>query len=137
VNWLGSVAGRVGYTFDRTMLYVKAGVAFADSDYSASLGGFSLNASDTRTGVMVGAGVEYAFLPNWSAKLEYNYMDFDTESLGFPLNGGCNDGVKAAAARRLSGPSSLNVDVTQKIHLVKFSVNYRFNWGAPAVVARY
>jgi hypothetical protein len=25
-------------------------------------------------------GVEYAFLPNWSAKLEYNYIDFGTRS---------------------------------------------------------
>jgi outer membrane immunogenic protein len=137
VNWISTVAGRIGYTFDRTMLYVKGGVAWADSDYSASLGPFAISASDTRTGVMVGAGIEYAFLPNWSAKLEYNYIDFDTDTLGFPLNGGgCGSDLKSVSSR-FCGPSSLDVDVTQKIHLIKFGVNYRFNWGAPAVVARY
>ena len=31
--------------------------------------------SGTQTGGLLGMGVEYAFLPNWSAKLEYNYID--------------------------------------------------------------
>jgi outer membrane immunogenic protein len=117
VNWMASLAGRVGYTFDRTMLYAKVGVAWADSDYTADLlgaGVITFTASETRTGLMVGAGIEHAFLPNWSAKLEYNYMDFDTERLGFGLKGdGC----------------CINVDVTQKIHLVKFGINYRL-WGS-------
>jgi outer membrane immunogenic protein len=139
VNWVGTLAGRVGYTFDRTMLYVKAGVAWADSDYLIDLslfpGVFSATASETRTGLMLGAGVEYAFLPNWSAKLEYNYMDFDTDNLGFAANlniGRCNEESSVAQVCR----GTVNADVTQKIHLVKFGVNYRFNWGAP-IAARY
>jgi outer membrane immunogenic protein len=114
VNWVASLAGRVGYTSDRTMLYAKAGVAWADSDYSASfLGtGDALTASKTRTGFMIGAGVEHAFMHNWSAKLEYNYMDFGTKSIGFGIDGDC----------------CLPVDVTQKIHLIKFGLNYRL-WG--------
>ena len=116
VNWVASLAGRVGYTWDRTMLYAKAGVAWADTDYSADLlgaGVVNFTASKVRTGFMAGAGIEYAFMNNWSAKLEYNFMDFDTKSIGFGLEGdGC----------------CINVDVTQKIHLVKFGLNYRL-WG--------
>jgi len=139
VNWLGSVAGRVGYTFDRTMLYVKGGIAFADSDYSASFGPFSATASDTRTGVMFGAGIEHAFLRNWSAKLEYNYMDFDTDTFNFTSKGGgCKDVLSISkVSSDCIGSGSIKADVTQRIHLVKFGLNYRFDWGAPAVVARY
>jgi outer membrane immunogenic protein len=141
VNWIATAAGRVGYTFDRTMLFAKVGVAWADSDYTATFGPFSASASDTRTGLMIGAGVEHAFLTNWSAKLEYNYMDFDTESLGFTSSGsgGCDDKmVKSAYSYDgCRGSSSINADITQRIHLIKFGINYRFGGGTPLVTARY
>jgi len=138
VNWLGSVAGRVGFAHDRTLFYVKGGVAFADSDYSASLGPFSASASDTRTGVMFGAGIEHAFMRNWSAKLEYNYMDFDTDTFNFTSKGGgCYESLAKVAYEGCYQSGSIKADVTQKIHLVKFGLNYRFDWGGPAVTARY
>jgi outer membrane immunogenic protein len=114
VNWVASLAGRVGFTSDRTMLYAKAGVAWADSDYSASFlgSGDALTASKTRTGFMIGAGIEHAIWNNWSAKLEYNFMDFGTKSIGFGIDGDC----------------CLAVDVNQQIHLIKFGLNYRL-WG--------
>jgi outer membrane immunogenic protein len=120
------------------MIYVKGGVAWADTDHTVDFLGHSiLTASSTRTGAMVGAGIEHAFAPNWSAKIEYNFMDFNTDNLGFGLaNGGCSDTVKSES--RISCDRTVNADVTQKIHLVKFGLNYRFNWGAPApVAARY
>lgn len=144
VNWLATLAGRIGFTYDRTMLYVKAGAAWADSDYLVDFslvpGLFSARASDTRTGLMLGAGIEYGFLPNWSAKLEYNYMDFDQDTLGFIVNPPNTENcIRTLAA---NGPCetrrgrSVDIDVTQRIHLIKFGVNYRFNWDAP-VIARY
>jgi outer membrane immunogenic protein len=141
VNWIATAAGRIGYTFDRTMLFAKVGVAWADSDYSATFGPFSATASDTRTGLMIGAGVEHAFLSNWSAKIEYNYMDFGTESLGFTSggSGGCEMVAKASYSSEggCHGSNTLNADITQRIHLIKFGLNYRFGGGAPAVTARY
>ncbi len=38
-----------------------------------SLGGFPCSGTNTRLGGTVGAGIEYGFTPNWSAKLEYRY----------------------------------------------------------------
>jgi outer membrane immunogenic protein len=126
VNWMATLAGRVGFTRGHTMLYVKGGVAWADTDHSVDfLGVTFLTSSSTRTGAMVGAGVEHAFAPNWSAKIEYNYMDFDTERLGFGL-GSCPTQMALVVRNRLCG--TIDADVTQKIHLVKFGVNYRF-WG--------
>ena len=58
------------------MVYIKGGGAWVNDRYTASIGGFSSEVSDTRWGWMLGGGIEYAFAGNWSAKVEYNYMDF-------------------------------------------------------------
>ena len=128
MNWLGSVAGRVGYAFNNVLLYAKGGFAFANEDYvifDTATGGLGLLATtatdETRTGWMVGAGLEYGFTPNWSFKIEYNYMDFGTDN--FVMFDPILD-------------VTLNKEIHQQIHVVKAGINYRFNWGAP-IVARY
>jgi outer membrane immunogenic protein len=70
----------------------------------------------TRSGWLVGTGIEYAITPTWSAKIEYNYMDFGTKNVLFDLSG---------------DPAS----VKQQLHSVKFGINYRF-WG-PGGAAAY
>ena len=126
LNWLGTVAGRIGYAFNNVLLYAKGGFAFANEDYLQSVTGtgvvIALSEDETRTGWMVGAGVEYGFTPNWSFKVEYNYMDFGADVSNLVIPG---TGVIFTAA-----------DIDQQIHVVKAGINYRFNWGAP-VVARY
>ena len=62
--------------------------------------------TETRIGWTVGAGVEYAFAPNWIGKLEYNYMDFGTKTVSF-------------------APGT-STDIDQQIHAVKFGINYKF-----------
>jgi outer membrane immunogenic protein len=132
-DWITTVAGRVGWSLDRLMLYLKGGVAWSKVEYSTSLTlgspfDFTTSVSDTRFGAMFGAGIEYAFLGNWSAKLEYNYIDFGHEDYTFPL---------AFAA----GPFNVNLNfdttIREKIHLVKAGLNYRFDFGKYPVVARY
>ena len=87
-NWIATLAGRLGYAFDHTLIYVKGGAAFADVDrWVAWNGGKVFNDSDTRSGWTIGAGVEYAFAPNWSAKLEYDYLDFGSDHAGFSYTG--------------------------------------------------
>ncbi len=133
-DWLATLAGRIGVTADKALLYVKGGVAWADNTYSANLNIAGVNilsatvSEDSRVGAMFGAGVEYAFTPNWSAKIEYNYIDFDVENYNAPiLILGANVGLNA------------NVDVHQRQHLIKAGINYRFDWGLGKgpVMARY
>jgi outer membrane immunogenic protein len=84
IKSLGDVGGRVGFTADKALVYIKGGWAWAGTDYTisaASLGGGSATGSTTRSGGFLGAGVEYAFLPNWSAKVEYDYYDFGTKNI--------------------------------------------------------
>ena len=81
VDWASTLTGRVGVAFDRWLVYGKGGVAWASDSYTTNLYTFpaSVEMTDTRIGWTAGAGVEYAFAPRWSAKLEYNYMDFGTK----------------------------------------------------------
>lgn len=124
INWLGTFTGRVGYAFDRALLYVKGGVAWVDEDYFVRFPAAPASdetAGGVRTGWTLGVGLEYGFWNNWSAKLEYDYMDFGTDS--YRLN------------RIATGVFVENLDVKQHVHAVKLGINYRF--GAGPVVARY
>jgi outer membrane immunogenic protein len=71
-NLLGAINGRLGYAFDRVLVYAIGGAAFSDTKYWA--GTTSWNDSDF--GYDIGGGVEYAFLPNWTLRAEYRYYDF-------------------------------------------------------------
>lgn len=84
INWVATVTGRLGYAVNNWLLFVKGGGAWAGFDSHSvvnNAAGAPLNftsASETRDGWVVGGGVEYAFLPNWTAKLEYDYVGFNT-----------------------------------------------------------
>ena len=118
---LGSVTGRIGYTWGPGLLYVKGGYAFSDNNESVTLAGvptaFAFSGGH-RDGYTVGAGLEYMFTQNWSGKLEYQYYNFGNSSFVTPV--------------ALAPFGSFRTDD----HVVKAGINYRFNWGGP-VVAKY
>jgi outer membrane immunogenic protein len=118
---LGSVTGRIGYTWGPGLLYVKGGYAYSDNNEKVTFGGvpvaFVTN-GDHRNGYTVGAGLEYMFAPSWTAFGEYQYYNFGKANFTAPL--------------ALVPVGSFTTDD----HVVKAGVNYRFNWGGP-VAARY
>jgi outer membrane immunogenic protein len=131
-DWITTLAGRFGVTYDRLLLYVKGGVAWSKVTYSASLTlgspfDFTTSVSDTRVGAMFGTGVEYAFWGNWSAKIEYDYIRFKDKDYTFPL-------------AFTAGPFNVNLNfdttIKEHIHLVKAGLNYRFDWGKYPVAVR-
>ncbi len=84
-QWTSTVTGRIGAAFDRLLIYGKGGVAFAhDNDSLNDVFGSTASASLNRTGWTAGAGLEYAFAPNWSAKIEYDYLGFGSTTLNLP-----------------------------------------------------
>lgn len=117
VNALGTFAGRLGFALDRVLLYGKGGAAFANDKYEINTIS-ALRANETRWGWTVGAGIEYAFADSWSAKIEYNYLDFGTRDLRF-----------SDAAVLLS----LDVNIREHIHVAKVGINYRFGWAPVGV----
>ena len=111
VAWLGTITGRLGYAWDRTLLYVKGGGAWVRDNYTITAGGVYFAGADaTKAGWTVGTGLEYALAPNWSAKIEYNYLDFGNHTVRFVTGGG----------------GSFLREVDQYIHVVKVGINYRF-----------
>jgi opacity protein-like surface antigen len=117
-DFLASVTGRVGYAFDRVLLYTKAGVALAGDKYNVS-GTFTglpydFQGLDNRYGWIVGGGVDWAFARHWSVNVEYDYYSFG------------HGGILMADS--INGFSGV-VDVKQTVQVVKVGLNFHI-WGA-------
>ena len=65
---------------------------------------------DSQSGWTAGVGAEWAFAPNWSARLEYNYMNFGNDTPNFCIGGAC----------------ARVVDIDQDAHVFTVGVNFRF-----------
>jgi len=155
LDYLGTVRGRLGYLFTPTLLvYATGGLAYGGANLSASyfatdVGAFSPFAvpvfggssySDTRVGWTVGGGLEWMFMPNWSAKLEYLYYDLGTmtNSPSFSTLTFNPALALAAGASPVFGLTGQQSWASYRSHVVRVGVNYHFNWGAPApVLAKY
>jgi opacity protein-like surface antigen len=126
VEAVGTIAGRLGLAFDRTLLYIKGGGAWTQDNYELNLvgvgGGTIYSANADHWGWTIGGGVEHALLANVTAKLEYNYLDFGSENVGFGL---------PPAFTVIN-----NLSIDQQVHVFKLGVNYLFNGSAP-LVANY
>ncbi|MBX9776179.1 MAG: porin family protein [Xanthobacteraceae bacterium] len=119
LNSLLMLTGRVGMTFDRMLIYVTGGGAWARDEFRYTTGGVAATTNQNRTGWTVGAGIEYGLAPNWSIAAQYNYVDLGDKDVTF------------------GPPASFTARAEQDIHLATVRLNYRFGgWGGP-VVARY
>ncbi|HEY5797383.1 MAG TPA: outer membrane protein [Bosea sp. (in: a-proteobacteria)] len=88
-NWVGSARLRVGYAFDRFMIYATGGLALADAKSKVTGTGYSYGAGDgARVGWTLGAGAEYAITNNWIAGLEYRYSQFEEDTYTYPAGVG-------------------------------------------------
>ena len=115
-NWMATAAARLGLADGRDLYYVKGGAAWSHNTYSANLNvlaSATSEVSDNRWGWLVGAGLEHAFTPAVSAKLEYNYIDYGSENYNFGL-------------ALLGAPIDLGTKIREYQHVVKVGVNYRF-----------
>lgn len=72
-NWLATARGRLGYAWDRVLVFATGGAAFAPVTIPAG--------SATLDGWTAGAGVEVAIAPNWTIKGEYLYVNFLNPSI--------------------------------------------------------
>lgn len=112
VNWLGSMRGRVGYTFNdnRTMFYGTAGLAWMDGTArTQTAAGADFGTMDfTRRGWVAGAGVEHMLTQNLSARFEYLHYDFDH--------------LRAPAGTL--DVNATKIDLSSQV--VRFGLNYKF-----------
>ena len=115
---LASFRGRLGWATGPVLLYGTGGLGYANTRFSALtvVGGLpALGATGSYTtdrwGFAAGAGIEYGFTPNWSAKLEYMHYGFGT--------------VTAPVGTLDSSPVATRL----RVDTVKVGINYR--WGGP------
>jgi outer membrane immunogenic protein len=136
--WDGDVALRLGYAWDRSLLYGKAGVAVGSFRYTewhddfptahgcpGGTGVCSVSFTDTRAGLLLGVGWEYAWTNNWTFKVEYDYINYGSTNIPYPSTGAFGATIQSFPVR----------DTKQ---IVKVGVNYKFDWGwGGPVVAKY
>ena len=128
-DWYGMITGRLGFAWDRALLYVKGGAAFLNVEASIydSLTGFGMSTSDTVTTWTVGGGIEYALAPSWSIKAEYMYIGLNDTLATCGVYGGTAPAPGTYCWDHDNGG----------IHTAKIGLNYRFGGGAAPVMARY
>ena len=128
-KWVTTLAARFGYAVDRILWYGKAGggwvgansFTITDLNTGASISG---GGNNTLSGWLIGAGVEWAFAQNWSAKVEYDYLGLGTRTFTVPA------GFLLAGDTFSTG--------NRNLQMLKVGLNYRFNWGiASPVTTRY
>jgi outer membrane immunogenic protein len=126
IDWFGTVRGRIGVlATPKVLLYATGGLAYGEVDSSAVVGTTPFSTvSNTNVGWTVGAGVEGVIGGNWTAKLEYLYVDLGKVSGSFLTTTAAFGGGVVT--------SSYSSRITDNI--LRVGVNYKF--GGP-VVARY
>lgn len=107
VDWTATITPRGGVLFNNTLVYAKAGWAYAKTTVGHFTSGGSVYESqeDTRTGWVVGAGVEHPFNDHLTGRIEVDHMDFGDTNSPFPL---------------------FDIDDEMEVRSVRFGLNYRF-----------
>jgi opacity protein-like surface antigen len=112
-DFLPSVTARLGYAFDRALIYAKGGGAWAGDKYTVTgtfAGtGFGFEGLDVRGGWTAGVGVDWTFARHWSASVEYDYYQFGHGTV-----------LMSDSINVLSGL----VDAKQSVQVVKAGINF-------------
>ena len=129
---LATIRGRVGYAFNTVLLYGTGGWAWSHSSTArtvtcvvagggvcpggpspSALTGQVATASGSQDGWVAGGGIEWGFMPSWTAKLEYQHLQFDNLTRNFAYAG------FPTASRRIVTNNSTDT--------VRVGLNYKFH----------
>jgi outer membrane immunogenic protein len=114
LQYFGTIRARIGYAFDRVMVYATGGVAFGGikCTLAGTAGAFSGTSSATKfqAGYAVGGGVEFRLSPAWSVKAEYLFADLGKKTYRVNLGGG----------------ASAQADLSFRTQIVRAGLNYWF-----------
>lgn len=118
-TFLATVRGRIGVVFDRNVVYATGGIAFGTLKTTDTFGHFggarvtTTSDTTTRTGWTAGFGLEHALASNWSAKVEYLYVDLGSFDTKIPST--------------VEGfPDAIRVHHNYTDNLLRLGLNYRF-----------
>src|SRR5215470_530132 len=117
-SWVDSDGTNTCFAVDRSLFYVKAGAVRTRGTVDMfvnqnRVGVFTSTNSFVTPGWTLGGGVEYALTPNWSVKLEYDYLHFGSQDVATPYLAGNPFGFAPTTA------------ISQHVHQAKLGLNYR------------
>jgi outer membrane immunogenic protein len=135
LDWFGTARGRIGWTNGPVLFYGTGGLAFGQVDTDASLADLnfgttinqSAHTSQSRTGWTAGAGAEAQLSGNWTAKVEYLYVDLGEV--------GTSD-FTSTFPQLFNAPAILephHLTSTFRDHIIRAGLNYKF--GDPVYAA--
>ena len=115
-RWMTTVAGRVGYAYQNWLIYGKGGGGWVGVNNPTLTnlnggGSISISNSNSNSGWLGGVGVEWAFAPNWTARLEYDRLFLNNSNFTAPVAGGDNISI-----------------FSRDVQTVTVGINYLFNW---------
>jgi outer membrane immunogenic protein len=135
LNDFGTLRGRVGYAWNNVLLYGTGGFAWGQNSVShtatcvgAGCPGVTLpftstapSTTSTFAGWAAGAGAEWAFLPNWTLRVEYLHLQFDNVGESYVFTG-------TAAGFPFTTTSHVSANIG--VDVARVGVNYLFNFGS-------
>jgi outer membrane immunogenic protein len=119
-RWITTLAARVGVANNNWLYYAKGGGGWVGVNNptltNVTTGGsISVSNSNSNTGWLAGAGIEWAFAPNWTAKVEYDFLGLNNSTLtvpvGIPVIGG-----------------DVITTTNRDVQTLTVGINYLFNW---------
>lgn len=121
-GWISTFTGRLGYAWDRALLYGKAGAAWVGNNgfiVTDQTTGLSLTGSNNNSnnGWTAGGGVEWAFANHWTIRAEYDFIGLSSRTFTVPTTSPVLAGDTFTARRN--------------IQMATVGITYLFNWGSP------
>jgi outer membrane immunogenic protein len=113
-NWLATARFRLGYAVDRVLFYGTAGGAFGDIRTGVTGAGTT---SSTKAGWTAGAGVEAALADNWTARIEYLFVDLQNATCNTAGSCGLDSAAPVVAA---------NDAIKFEASLIRLGLDYKF-----------
>ena len=119
-RWITTLAGRVGVAADNWLFYAKGGGGWVGVNNPTLTnlttgGSISVSNSNSNSGWLAGAGIEWAFAPNWTAKIEYDFLGLNNSSLTVPVG------------TPIIGGDVITV-TNRDVQTLTVGLNYLFNW---------
>jgi outer membrane immunogenic protein len=110
--WIATATGRVGYAANDWLFYAKGGgavmrVGYEEDVLTGGAAGPNQSIGANRKGFTAGAGIEYGLTESLSAKLEYDFYDFGSQTYGY---------------------NTTPVAIKSDLQTLTFGLNYRLNW---------
>jgi outer membrane immunogenic protein len=128
-DWLGTGRARIGFAADRLLFFATAGAAFGSLEAGvtgAGVAGLSpapgTFQNSTVVGWTAGAGVEFAFAQNWTAKVEYLFVDLGNASCNTVSSCGFDVISVTGATHNIQASDTVKFST----NLVRFGLNYKF-----------